>query len=252
VKALFGVAVVGLFQSVAAQTVPEVRDVYSSNRPASKLGPIVTPQRVVEAAGVALARAEFLQYEARVVATGQDGLGVRDLTGTVVLGKSRPGQFDQFRVTFAGRTREGESLLFVVGSDGRKLFAIDLLRKTLEEGERWEELGSAGRFARSLLLPPIDLAAAGAGTAAHDLFRFPTPETVGKELCYVVHFVDDDAAEHVYVSLSSDDGLPRRVDRVRGDAAGRPMTVTLDMWELEIDPALPADTFVPFDPSGGR
>jgi hypothetical protein len=155
-------------------------------------------------------------------------------------------------VTFAGRTREGESLLFVVGSDGRKLFAIDLLRKTLEEGERWEELGSAGRFARSLLLPPIDLAAAGAGTAAQNLFRFPTPETVGKELCYVVHFVDDDAAEHVYVSLSSDDGLPRRVDRIRGDAAGRPMTVTLDMWELEIDPALPADTFVPFDPSGGR
>jgi len=228
---------VAVASPAASQTVPEVRDVYSSNRPSSRLGPAGTAQRVADEADAVLERTRTLRYEARAGRLG----------GTVLLGKGDDGSFDRFRVTLHGLGPAGESVVQVVGSDGRDLFVVDLLAKTVQRGADWEELGSAA-LARDLLLPEL---APDDGEDGH-LFKFPSEETVGGQVCYVVHFPDEERGDHVYVALSIDDGLPRRVDRVRTGPGGRPVTVTLDVSAIEIDPPATMDDFEPNAPEGFR
>ncbi|MGH2570431.1 MAG: hypothetical protein ACRDGR_04355, partial [bacterium] len=197
--------------TAAAQSVPEVRDVYSKNRPSSELGPAVTPQMVLDQGNAALGRARLVSYEAHVAGAG-------DVSGTVLLGKSGSGSFDRFRATVRGRAADGAQVLQTLGTDGGRCFVVDLLGKTFAEGGSWEELGAAGALAEGLLWPALAQAAAAPESAGTVLF--PSPETVAGELCYVVHFADDAAGAHVYVSLSLHDGLPRRVERVVAGSDG--------------------------------
>jgi hypothetical protein len=227
----------------SAQSVPEVHDVYSQNRPSSKLGPAVTPQQVLDAGRTALARARLVRYEARAAGAGE-------VSGTVLHGRSGSGSFDQFRATIRGRTAEGEAVLRTVGSNGGAFFVVDLLAKTVAEAAGWEELGAAGPLARALLWPDLERVTAGADSGS--LFEFPSPETVGDELCYVVHFPDEAAGAHVYVALSLDDGLPRRVERVVAGPDGGPSTVVLEISDVTIDPPPVADAFEPVVPEGFR
>jgi hypothetical protein len=238
-RSSFGLVLLGLIaiEPAAAQTVPEIRDVYSGTRPASDLGPAVTPQRVLDEGGARLGAATIIRYEASVVGDG-------DVSGTVLLGKGGAGPFDRFRATIRGRTSDGENVLGVVGSDGRRFFFVNLREKTVSECEGWEELGAIGALARDLLLPELD-------DGRHP-FKFPSPEPVGEETCYVVHFPDEQTGEHLYVSLSIDDGLPRRVERVRSGSGGRPATVTLEVSDLTLDPPPSAGAFEPFAPEGFR
>jgi hypothetical protein len=203
----------------------------------------VTPQIVFDEGRAALARARLVRYEARVAGAG-------DVAGTVLLGKSESGAFDRFRATIRGRSADGVAVLQTLGSDGGRCFVADLIGKTVAEAASWDELGTAGGLARSLLWPALEWAAADAD--APDPVLLPSPETVGEEVCYVVHFPDETAGAHVYVSLSLDDGLPRRVERVVAGSDGGPVTQTLDVSEVTIDPPPVADAFEPSVPEGFR
>jgi hypothetical protein len=98
-------------------------------------------------------------------------------------------------------------------------------------------------------LPALARAAAAPDSAGPVLY--PSLQDVAGEPCYVVHFADDAAGAHVYVSLSLDDGLPRRVERVVAGSDGGPATVVLDVSAMTIDPPV-ADTFEPLVPEGFR
>jgi hypothetical protein len=237
-------AALALASPAGAQSVPDVRDVYSVRGAPGELAPAATPGGIVGEAAAALDGAAALRYEARLAPSSLQPHGAEpEVAGTVLLARGASGAFDRFRVTIRGRTAGGATVAADVGSDGERFFAAELDGASVVVSETLADLGPAGSLAADLLLP--GLAELEAGGAPERIVTFPAATTVGGESCYTAHVVDTRTAEHLYVYLSLEDALPRRVERIRFDEQGRPSEVVLEVREIEVEAAVGAGEFDP-------
>jgi hypothetical protein len=258
-KRLRGVAaVLGCCTSLLAQQVPDIDDVYAVGRsPAGEqLGPAVDPGDVLRRFEEALQRVEAIRYDVQVLDDSGDGgaagtgdaaaggsRSVADVRGAVVLGRGPAGKLDRFRVTLEGRLPEGGAVAATVGSTGRSFYIVDSPAGTVTESATWDDSNPVGRLARDMLIvrPTGEWLHAGGESSSLSL----GPATVGSEACSRVHFFDAQGEEHVYGSFATGEALPRLLERVRLDAAGRPGVVATRIIGIEPAEDLPADFFEP-------
>jgi hypothetical protein len=206
-----------------AQRVPEVNDVYTIRPPAARLGPDSEPARVVERFGRLLGEFPALRYDFRL-----DPADPAPLGGTMILDSTN----GRWRAALEGRDAAGDKLIATVAFDGSGYALTDLAQDRTVTASRASELGALGSLA-AVVLPSWPRGA--------ERFTWLGQEEVAGEPCHRVHFVDATRGEHVYAWLSLRDALPRRLERVGPDTAGRVRVVGVAISNPAFQGVLPPE-----------
>ncbi len=209
--------------------------------------PTSDPIEIFRRAAAAAKKLEMFYYEATLRGIGPLAADVPALWGTVVQGGESNGSLQKFRVMIndnvPGNTLQEAAM---AGSDGKTFFLVDGANKTVAASDDPVVMGDMAQVLPYVTVPQLMHPEPFSKEMKADKLEFVGTETVSGKECYIVQVHGEVAGEQTMWFFSTQDALPRRVERIKTDAKGRSGTTRLTLAAVSSNPNFGRDPFQTF------
>jgi hypothetical protein len=193
---------------------------------------LTDPRAILKQAEEALKSVKLVRYQVKYGGTGWVAQFVAQAEGSAMLGEPSRHDIARFRcdvkLTPPGGT---EAIELSAGSDGDLFFLIDPQTKTVYADIDEAVLGTHHRDLQRVLLPDFVGKEPLADALKAEKVELKENTRIGGEPCYQVRVVESETREDVW-SISQNDLLPRRVDRVYREPNRGEGGTSLELTEL--------------------
>lgn len=251
----------GVVLAQEATPAPQTPEKQKGNRPAPKRipgrmwlepappppEPTSDPIEIFRRAAAAAKKLKTFYFEATLKGIGPLGADVPAVWGTVVQGGESTGSLQKFRVMINNNV-PGDTLQesAMAGSDGKTFFLVDGANKTVASSDDPAVMGDMAQVLPYVTVPQLMHPEPFSKEMKADELEFIGTEVVNGQECYIVQVPGEGAGEQTMWFFSTQDALPRRVERIKTDAKGRSGTVRLTLAALSSNPNFGRDPFQTF------
>ena len=209
--------------------------------------PTSDPIEIFRRAAAAAKTLKTFYFEATLRGIGPLAADVPALWGTVVQGGESTGAVQKFRVMIntnvPGNTLQESAM---AGSNGKTFFLVDGANKTVAESDDPAVMGDMAQVLPYVTVPQLMHPEPFSKEMKADKLEFIGTEIVSGQECYIVQVPGEGAGEQTMWFFSTQDALPRRVERIKTDSKGRSGTVRLTLAALSVNPNFGRDPFQTF------
>lgn len=209
------------------------------------------PREILKKADAATKKAQAVQYEAEYEGIGATKDKAMQVSGKAILQKVdvEKGESKMFLKAKARKPGGEETITAKIGTDGATFFGIRPDEKKVTKGEGPWAFGDAS-VATSLLMREYIHPTPFTDEINADKAELQGVEDIAGHKCYKIYVQYAESLGESVWYFSTEDFLPRRVDRISRNDAGELMGTTLTLKDVKVDPDLAENPFALNVPEG--